>query len=122
MIEFEDFKKVDLRVGKVVQAEPVEGSEKLVKLQVDLGEKDETGNSVTRQILAGIIKEYTPEKLIGLEIIVVINLKPRKFKIQQSGGIVELESEGMLLAAHGENGEPVLLMPDKEVLPGSQIS
>jgi len=102
----DEFAQVDLRVGKIVSAERVEGSEKLLKLQVDLGEQ--------RQIVSGIGKRYAPEDLIGKEIVLVVNLEPRK--------LVGLESQGMLLAAHGENGEPFLLIPDGVVPPGSKIS
>ncbi len=106
MISFEEFKKVDLRVAKVITAEKVQKSENIVKLEIDLG--TELGK---RQILAGIQKYYTPEELVGRQIIVVINLEPKK--------IMGMESQGMLLAA-GEI-EPILLMPDKQVPPGSKI-
>ena len=107
MINFEEFKKVDLRVAKIISAEVVEGSEKLLKLQVDLGETEK------RQIIAGIAKQYKPEELIGREIAVVANLEPRV--------LFGLESQGMLLAAAGENG-PVLLRPDSDILPGTRVS
>ena len=104
MITIDDFRKVDLRVAKVMAVERVEGSEKLLKLQVDMGEEK-------RQIVAGIGLAYEPEMLIGREIIVVANLEPR--------ALMGIESQGMLLAA--SNNQPVLLMPDKEVAPGSVI-
>lgn len=104
MIIIDDFKKVDLRVGKVVAAVRVEGSEKLLKLQVDIGEEK-------RQIVAGIGLAYEPEALVGREIIIVANLEPRL--------LMGVESQGMLLAASSDH--PVLLMPDKEVAPGSVI-
>ncbi len=102
----DEFRQVDLRVAKIVAAERVPGSEKLVKLGIDLGE--------TRQLVAGIGNAYAPEELVGREIIVVANLEPRT--------LMGLESQGMLLAAHGDDGVPFLLMPDKEVPPGSKIS
>lgn len=102
----EEFRQVDLRVGKILSAERVEGSPKLIKLQVDIGEP--------RQLVAGIGKAYTPEELVGREIIIVANLEPRT--------MMGFESQGMLLAAHGDDGVPFLLMPDKEVSPGSKIS
>lgn len=105
MINFEDFKKLDLRVAKIFEAERVEGSEKLLRLQVSLGEEN-------KQIIAGIGKNYSPEDLIDREIVVVANLEPRK--------LMGLESQGMLLAASDEGG-PVILMPDKEVPPGTGI-
>ena len=106
MINFDEFKKVDLRVAKIISAEAVEGSEKLLKLQVDLGEEK-------RQIVAGIAKQYKPEELIGREIAVVANLEPRV--------LFGLESQGMLLAAAGESC-PVLLRPDQEVPAGARVS
>lgn len=113
MISFEEFKKVDLRVAKIINAERVEGSEKLIKLQVDLGPSTGSGGQGQRQIVAGIGKYYEPEKLIGREIIIVVNLEPRK--------LMGLESQGMLLAANLD-GEPVLLMPDREVPSGTKIT
>jgi len=105
MISFEDFQKIDLRVAKVIEAEKVEGSEKLLKLKIDLGEE-------TRQIVAGIAKFYKPGDLIGKKIIVVANLEPKVLR--------GLESQGMLLAA--EDGEKIsLLIPDKAISPGAKI-
>lgn len=106
-VNFEEFKKLELKVGKVLEAERVEGSEKLLKLSVDLGEEN------PRQILAGVGKVYSPEEMVGREIIVVANLEPRI--------LMGLESQGMLLAAN-DVGIPVLLKPDRETLPGSLIS
>jgi len=111
MINIEDFKNIDLRVGKVTSAERVEGSEKLVKLVVDLG-------SETRQIIAGIGRKYAPENLTAREIIVVANLEPRTFTLRFDSGQVALESQGMLLAAASGDG-PVILMPADEVPPGT---
>ncbi|KKT79058.1 MAG: hypothetical protein UX24_C0020G0005 [Candidatus Giovannonibacteria bacterium GW2011_GWB1_45_9b] len=105
MISYTDFLKIDLRVAKILSAERVEGSEKLVKLEVSLGEEN-------RQIIAGIGKVYQLESLIGKEIVVVANLEPRK--------LMGLESQGMLLAADNE-GRPILLGPDAEVPAGSIV-
>jgi len=105
MISFEEFKKIELRIAKIIKAEKLEGSENLVKLEIDLGEEK-------KQILAGIQKYYQPEELMGKTIVVVANLEPRK--------MMGLESQGMLLAAD-VNGEPILLIPDKEVQPGAPI-
>jgi methionyl-tRNA synthetase len=104
-IKFEEFKKIELKIAKVLKAERIEGSDKLLKLAIDLGQEQ-------RQILAGIGKAYQPEELIGKEIVVVANLEPRM--------MMGLESQGMLLAA-SLDGQPVLLTPDKEALPGSEI-
>lgn len=113
MIPFEDFAKVELKTGKISGARKLEGSEKLLKLEVDLGE-DPTKSSGrdARQILAGIQQFYSPEELIGKTIIVVANLEYRK--------MAGSESQGMLLAADGE-GKPVLLTTAEEVPPGTKI-
>ncbi len=112
MINFEEFKKIDLRVAKILSAERVENSEKLLKLSVDLGERDEAGSPAVRQVIAGVGTKYEPESLIGKEIVIVANLEPRM--------LMGLESQGMLLAANDDG--PVLLMPEREVTPGSKIS
>lgn len=104
-ISIEDFAKIDLRVAKVLAAERVEGSDKLLKITVRVGEGQ-------RQIVAGIAQQYTAEALIGKEIVVVANLKPAKLK-----GII---SEGMLLAA--SNGDKLaVLTPETEIGSGSKV-
>lgn len=105
-IEFTDFLKVDLRVGRVIEAEPLEKSDKLMKLQVKIGDE-------SRQILAGIKRKYTAENLIGRQVVVAFNLKPAK--------LMGHESQGMLLAADDENGEAILLMPEAEAPEGSRV-
>lgn len=107
MISYSDFQNVDLRVGKVISAERVEGSEKLLKLKVDLGSEISE-----RQIIAGIGKVYEPEVMVGKEIVIVVNLEPRN--------LMGLESQGMLLAADDESG-PILLTPGKDAKPGSKV-
>lgn len=92
LISIQDFGKVQLRVGVIEEAEKIEKSEKLLKLQVNLG--DTIGK---KQVLAGIAKHYNPEDLIKKRIIVVANLKPAK--------LMGHASEGMLLAASNENGQ-----------------
>lgn len=104
MISFEDFSKIELKIGTVLEAEEIEGSEKLIKLKVDLGEE------TTRQILAGVKQWYSPEDLTGRQVVVVANLELRM--------MMGLESQGMVLMA---GDEPVLLIPQKEVLPGTKI-
>src|SRR3990167_3266891 len=84
MILYEEFKKIELRVAKILVAEKIEGSDKLLRLRVSLGEEE-------RQIIAGIGKAYVPENLIGREIVIVANLEARN--------LIGLESQGMLLAA-----------------------
>lgn len=105
MINYEDFSKVDIRIGKIISAERIENSEKLLKLQVSFGQEQ-------RQILSGIAKFYEPESLIGREFAFVFNLEPRE--------MMGLESQGMILAASSESG-PAILVPDREVEPGSQV-
>ncbi|MBS1720929.1 MAG: methionine--tRNA ligase [Armatimonadetes bacterium] len=105
-ITIEDFLKVQLKVGRVFEAEPLEGSDKLLKLQVVIGTEN-------RQIVAGIRAGYTAEDLIGRQVIVVANLKPAKLR--------GTESQGMLLAAVDEDGKAILLMPDREAPEGAQV-
>ena len=109
IITFDEFAKLDLRVGTIVEAERVQDSDKLIKLQVHLG--SDIGQ---RQIVAGIGAAYETDELLELQIIVVINLKPRT--------LMGFESQGMLLAVHDEDDRPVLLRPDKEAPEGSKVS
>lgn len=102
----DEFTNIHLRVAQILQAEKVKKSDKLVKLQIDLGTEK-------RQILAGIAKSYEPEELIGKRIIVVANLKPAK--------LFGLESQGMLLAAEDENGKSQLLEVKENVKLGTRI-
>ena len=104
MISYNDFKKAELRIARIVVAECIEGSEKLLRLEVELGEEK-------RQIIAGIGKKYTPGELVGREIVIVANLEPRT--------LMGLESKGMLLAA--DDGGPVLLRPDIDIPPGAEV-
>jgi methionyl-tRNA synthetase len=104
----DEFQKSDLRVGKIVSVERVEGSEKLLKLQVDIAEPE------PRQILSGIAKAYAPEDLVGKSVVIIANLEPRM--------MMGMESNGMLLAAHGEGGTPVIIQPVSDVPPGAKIS
>ncbi len=105
VINFEEFKKIDLRVVKIKSAEKVGGSDKLLKLIVE----DREGE---RQIISGIAKSYKPEELIDQSVVIVANLEPRS--------LMGLESHGMLLAASSEVG-PIILIPEKDVLPGTEI-
>ena len=106
-ITIDDFAKLDIRTGKVLQAQPVEGSSKLIRMQIDLGDYGK------RQIVGGLGQSYKPEDLVGKTVIVLANLKPRK--------LFGLESQGMLLAA-GSGKTIALLEPDKTVPEGSGIS
>ncbi len=105
MIEITDFGKIDLRVAEILEAEKVEGADKLLKLKVSLGEEE-------RQIVAGIAQHYAPEELVGKHIVVVANLKPAKLR--------GIESQGMLLAASDEETVSILT-PLKGVKVGSKV-
>ena len=105
-ITIEDYIKIDLRIGKILHAEEVEDSRKMLKLDVDIGEEKRT-------IYAGVKKSYAPEELINKLVIVIVNLLPREMKFGTS--------DGMMLATQSD-GEIVVLQPEKEVIPGSKVS
>ena len=105
MATFDDFAKLEIKIGKVLSAEKVEGADKLLKLQVDF-------TSEQRQIVSGIAEFYFPDDLVGKEFPFIVNLEPRI--------IIGVESQGMILAADVDGGA-VLLNPDKEVPPGSKV-
>jgi tRNA-binding protein len=112
-ITFDDFAKVDLRIAKVIAAEPHPDADRLLKLQLD------DGTGVERQICAGIREQYSPEDLVGKSIVIAANLAPRKIR--------GIESRGMLLAAsNAEKGSDersvVVMTPMSEIEPGSVVS
>jgi methionyl-tRNA synthetase len=106
-ISIEDFSKIDLRVAKIVNAEYVEGAEKLLKLTLDIGEEQ------PRTVFAGIKSAYDPAKLVGRMTVMVANLAPRKMKFGMS--------EGMVLAASGSEPGLYILSPDEGAAPGMRI-
>jgi methionyl-tRNA synthetase len=107
-IQFDDFQKVELRVGTVLKAEAHPNADKLLVLQVDLGTEQ-------RQVIAGMRAYYTPEEIVGKQIIVVTNLAPRQMR--------GLESQGMLLAASSDDrSQVVLLTVDRPLPAGATIS
>jgi methionine--tRNA ligase beta chain len=106
MITIDEFRNVELKIATIKSAEPHPNADKLMVLQIDLGDEQ-------RQILAGIRNHYTPEELIGRQIVVVANLEPAKLR--------GLESQGMLLAASDE-GRIIILTPDKAVTAGAKVS
>jgi len=106
MISIDEFRKVELKVATIKSAEPHPNADKLMLLQVDLGTEQ-------RQICAGIRNYYTPEELVGRQIVVVANLETATLR--------GLESQGMLLAASDE-GRVVILSPEKAVQPGAKVS
>ena len=103
-IEFDDFMKLDLRIGEVKVAEPVPKSKKLLRLEVDLGFEQ-------HQILAGVAEVMTPEEMVGRKVAIVANLKPRK--------MMGLESQGMVLMAEDPDGN--LAPISAEAVPGSIV-
>jgi methionyl-tRNA synthetase len=108
VITYDDFAKVELRVGTVVEAVAMEKSKKLLKLQVDLG------NGQRRQVLAGIKEHYTPEQMLNRQIILVANLAPR--------AMMGETSHGMLLAAtDAVTGKVIVMGPYEPVAPGSGV-
>jgi len=105
-ISIDDFAKIELRVGQVKVAEKVEGADKLLRLEVDLGTE-------VRQVVAGIAEAYAPETLIGRKVVIVANLAPRKLR--------GLESNGMIVAASAEGGKPVLCSFLEDVPVGTRL-
>ena len=104
MIKFEDFQKLEIKVGTIVEAEKVANADKLLKLIVDLGDEK-------RQVVAGIALQYEPKQIIGKQVPVLCNLEPAKIR--------GVESNGMVLCA--TTPDPVLLSPVKEVPNGSKV-
>ena len=105
-ITIDDFMKVDLRIGKIIHAEEVEDSRKMLKLDVDIGDQK-------RIIYAGVKKSYSPDDLIDKLVVVIANLMPREMKFGTS--------DGMMLATQND-GEIIILQPEKDVIPGSKVS
>jgi methionyl-tRNA synthetase len=106
MISIDDFRKVELRIATIKSAEPHPNADKLLVLQIDLGDEQ-------RQICAGIRGHYAPEELLGKQIVVVANLETAKLR--------GLESQGMLLAA-SDDGRVIILTPEKSVAAGAKVS
>ena len=105
----DEFQKNDLRIGKIIFAEPVDGSEKLLKFLVDIGEAS------PRQIISGVAKVYTSEGVTGKNVIVFANLDSRM--------MAGVKSQGMLLGVeHDENGAPLLFFPEGDIAPGTKVS
>ena len=111
-ITYEEFKKLDIKIGTIREIEPVPETDKLLCCQIDFGEVNENGEKKLRQIISGI-HEYYPdfEKLIGKQVLYIINLEPRKIK--------GYESNGMLMAVG--NDKPIFLIPEEEVNSGSKV-
>jgi len=116
-VGIDDFAKVDLRIAKIVNCEPVEGSTKLLRLTLDVGEKDAAGQPTTRNVFSGIASAYQPADLVGQLTVVVANLAPRKMKFGMS--------EGMVLAASHADTEAqpglYILNPWPGAQPGMRV-
>ncbi len=136
-VTYEEFKKLDMRIGTIRAVEPVEGADKLLKFQIDFGSKivpqekntpdgaehdlelppTEEASAMKpdiRQIVSGI-REFYPEyeQLIGKQVLYIVNLEPRTIR--------GVESHGMLMAVDGKDGHPVFLIPEVEVTPGARV-
>jgi methionine--tRNA ligase beta chain len=105
MITYDDFMKLDIRIGTIMAAEKVAGTDKLIRLEIDLGAE-------RRQVIAGMATTYRSEEFIGKQVPVLVNLEPKKLR--------GIESHGMILAVD-VSGRPILLLPDREVPAGSAV-
>jgi len=105
-IEFEDFTKLDIRIATILEAEKVPKTSKLLKLKLDTG-------SEIRTVVSGIAKFYKPNEIIGKQVTLLVNLKPRKIK--------GIESQGMILMAENEDGKLAFVSPDKTITNGGGV-
>jgi methionine--tRNA ligase beta chain len=105
-ITFDEFMKLDLRVGKIIEVIPVEKSKKLVRIMVDFGAEK-------RQAVAGLMQHYKPEDLVGKKCVFLLNLKRRM--------MAGFESQCMILAAEDNAGTVAVLMPEKDVAEGGKV-
>jgi methionine--tRNA ligase beta chain len=113
MINYDDFSKMDIRIGTILEAEKVEGADKLLKLKVDLGsDPSNLSGQDIRTIVAGIAESYKPATLIGKQLPILTNLEPRTIR--------GIESQGMILAAVVEE-KAVILKPAKKVPSGTKV-
>jgi methionyl-tRNA synthetase len=106
-IVFDDFAKIDLKVGTIISAEKVQKADKLLKLEVDLGFE-------TRTIVSGIAMHFQPEEIVGKQVTVVVNLAPRKMR--------GIESQGMILMAEDKAGKLHFINPEGKIDAGSSVS
>jgi methionine--tRNA ligase beta chain len=105
-ISFDDFQKLDLRIGKIVEANQIPGSRNLIRMIVDFGTEK-------RQAVAGLLQWYTPDTLVGKKCAFVLNLQRRK--------MMGVESQCMILAAEDVRGNVIVLQPEKDIVEGSKI-
>lgn len=107
-ISFQDFQKLDLRIGRIISCEDVPGADKLYKLEVDIGKE-------TRTLIAGLKPYLNTDDIAGKKVLMLVNLAPRKIR--------GIESHGMILAAVvGDIDDVVLITPDKDVPPGTTVA
>jgi methionine--tRNA ligase beta chain len=106
-ISFEEFQKLDLRVGKITEANQIPGSRNLIRMIVDFGTEK-------RQAVAGLVQWYKPQELVNKKCVFILNLQKRK--------MMGVESQCMILAAEDDKGNVVVLQPEKEIAEGSRIS
>lgn len=113
MISYEDFAKLEIRIGTILSVDVVEGADKLLRLSVDVGERDGEGNVVSRQIISGIRTYFAdPQLLVGRQCPFLTNLEPRTIR--------GFESQGMILAASADDGF-ALLHPHVSLVPGAKV-
>ena len=105
-ISFDEFQKLDLRVGKIIEANHIPGSRNLIRMMVDFGEEK-------RQAVAGLLQWYKPEDLVGRKCAFILNLQRRK--------MMGVESQCMIFAAEDGKGNVVILQPEKDIAEGSKI-
>ncbi|MCJ7424166.1 methionine--tRNA ligase subunit beta [Candidatus Bathyarchaeota archaeon] len=105
-IPFEEFQKLDLRIGKILEANQISGSRNLIRMIVDFGTEK-------RQAVAGLLQYYTPESLVGRKCAFILNLQRRK--------LMGIESQCMIFAAEDDKGNVVILQPERDVAKGSRI-
>lgn len=106
-ITFDEFQKLDLRVGKIIEANQIPNSKKLIRLLVDFGAEK-------RQAVAGLLQYYKPEELVGKKCVFILNLQKRM--------LAGVESQCMILAAEDSSGQVVVLQPERDIAEGSSIS
>jgi methionine--tRNA ligase beta chain len=105
-LAFEDFQKLDLRIGKIAEANQISGSRNLIRIMVDFGAEK-------RQAVAGLLQWYKPQDLVGKKCVFILNLQKRK--------VMGVESQCMILAAEDDKGNVTVLQPDKDIAEGSKI-
>ncbi len=111
-ISFDQFSELDIRIATVLNCELIEGADRLYKLTLDVGDPEQGGLG-ERVVASGIKSWYTPEDLIGKQLVYLANLEPRMLR--------GVESQGMILAGGGENEAPALLLPNKPIANGAKV-